>query len=150
MTEIYWITRLDAIYGCLLSIAILATVLFIASVIGWMCSACIVEEYEAKRDTRNSSLYDEEIKESKGYMSIFIKALKVFAIFVVFSYVGIIFTPTTKEAYIIYGVGGTIDYIKSNDKAKQLPDKCIDALTRYVDSIEKDNKKTDNNKQKTL
>ena len=58
--------------------------------------------------------------------------------------IGSIITPSTKEMYAIYGLGGTIDYIKSNDKAKQLPDKCVDALTRYVDSIEKENK--DNNK----
>jgi hypothetical protein len=54
------------------------------------------------------------------------------------------FIPSTKEGMLMYGLGGTIDYVKSNDKAKQLPDKCIDALTRYVDSIEKENK--DNNK----
>lgn len=58
--------------------------------------------------------------------------------------IGGILTPTEKEMCAIYGIGGTIDYIKSNDKAKQLPDKCIDALTRYVDSIENENK--DNNK----
>ena len=55
------------------------------------------------------------------------------------------FIPSTKEAMLIYGIGGTLDYIKSNDKAKQLPDKCIDALTRYVDSIEKENKDNNNN-----
>ena len=53
------------------------------------------------------------------------------------------FIPSTKEAMLIYGIGGTLDYIKSNDKAKQLPDKCIDALTRYLDSIEKENKDND-------
>lgn len=53
------------------------------------------------------------------------------------------FIPSTKDAMLIYGIGGTLDYIKSNDKAKQLPDKCIDALTRYLDSIEKENKDND-------
>ena len=46
-----------------------------------------------------------------------------------------IFTPTTKEALMIWGVGGTIDYVKSNDTAKQLPDKCIEALDKWVDSL---------------
>ena len=36
--------------------------------------------------------------------------------------------PMKNDALLIYGVGCTIDYIKSNDKAKQLPDKCIKAL----------------------
>ena len=56
---------------------------------------------------------------------------------------GVIFsiTPTTEEAYLIYGVGSTIDYIQDNPKAKQLPDKCIDALSRWVDNISKEEKK---------
>lgn len=44
-----------------------------------------------------------------------------------------IFTPSTKQMYMIYGVGGTIEYIKSNDTAKQLPDKCIKALDKLVE-----------------
>ena len=72
------------------------------------------------------------------------KVAKTLAVIFIVGVIGSIITPSTKEMYAIYGLGGTIDYIKSNDKAKQLPDKCIDALTRYVDSIEKENK--DNNK----
>ena len=34
------------------------------------------------------------------------------------------------DALLIYGVGGTIDYVKSNKTAKQLPDKCIKALDK--------------------
>ena len=35
---------------------------------------------------------------------------------------------------LIYGVGGTVDYIKANPTAKKLPDKCINALDKWVDS----------------
>ena len=45
------------------------------------------------------------------------------------------FIPTTNEALMIYGVGGTIDYIKSNDTSKQLPDKCVKALDKWVDNL---------------
>lgn len=39
---------------------------------------------------------------------------------------------------LIYSIGGTIDYIKSNEKAKQLPDKCLQALDKYLtDEIKK-------------
>lgn len=71
------------------------------------------------------------------------KVAKILVVMFIVGVIGSIITPSTKEMYAIYGLGGTIDYIKSNDKAKQLPDKCVDALTRYVDSIEKENK--DNN-----
>lgn len=72
------------------------------------------------------------------------KVGKTLVVVLIVGAIGGILTPTEKEMYAIYGIGGTIDYIKSNDKAKQLPDKCIDALTRYVDSIERENE--DNNK----
>ena len=68
------------------------------------------------------------------------KVAKILVVMFIVGVIGSIITPSTKEMYAIYGLGGTIDYIKSNDKAKQLPDKCVDAITRYVDSIEKENK----------
>ena len=50
------------------------------------------------------------------------------------------FIPTTNEALMIYGIGGTIDYIKSNETAKQLPDKYIKALDKWADNINEENK----------
>ena len=52
-----------------------------------------------------------------------------------------VFTPTTKQALLIYGVGGTIDYIQANPTAKQLPDKCINALDKWVDTWNTEEKK---------
>lgn len=72
------------------------------------------------------------------------KVAKILVVMLIVGAIGSILTPSTKEMYAIYGLGGTIDYIKSNDKAKQLPYKCVDALTRYVDSIEKENKDNNN------
>lgn len=53
-----------------------------------------------------------------------------------------VFTPSTKSMYMIYGIGGTIDYIKSNDTATQLPDKVVIALDKYIDSINEDKEKS--------
>lgn len=54
-----------------------------------------------------------------------------------------LFIPTTNQALLIYGVGGTIDYIKANDTAKQLPDRCIKALDKYLDNLTKDENQKD-------
>ncbi len=55
-----------------------------------------------------------------------------------------VFTPSTKSMYLICGVGGTIDYLKENETAKQLPDKVVMALDKWVDSqIEDENKDKD-------
>ena len=74
-------------------------------------------------------LTDSEIKKTQ-------RAKKVTKRLVVIAIIGGVlscFTPSTKELYAIYGIGGVIDYVKSNDKAKQLPDKVIDALNKYLD-----------------
>jgi hypothetical protein len=63
------------------------------------------------------------------------KAMKVSIISFIIGLLGVTFIPTTKEALLIYGVGGTIDYLKQNPTAKQLPDKCINALDKWIDDL---------------
>ena len=60
------------------------------------------------------------------------KLLKGTIVAIVISLLGVIFIPSKEDLYVIYGVGSTIDYIKSNDKAKQLPDKAIEALDTWL------------------
>ena len=48
------------------------------------------------------------------------------------------FIQTTNESLMVYGIGGIIDYIKSNDTSKQLPDKCVKALDKYLDNLTKE------------
>ena len=38
---------------------------------------------------------------------------------------------------LIYGVGTTIDYVKQNNTLQQIPDKCINALDAWVESLTK-------------
>lgn len=47
------------------------------------------------------------------------------------------FVPSESKLYVIYGIGNTIDYIRTNDKAKQLPDKAIDFIYKYLDEHSK-------------
>ena len=47
------------------------------------------------------------------------------------------FVPSESKLYVIYGMGNTIDYIRTNDKAKQLPDKAIDCIYKYLDEHSK-------------
>ena len=52
-----------------------------------------------------------------------------------------IILPGKNEACFIYGAGTIVDYCKENSKVKEIPDKAIDALNRYLDSIAKDKKR---------
>ena len=57
------------------------------------------------------------------------------------SVAGCFFIPNQTEMYTIIGIGGTIEYLQGNEKARQLPDKAIDALNHYLDTIKEDKKK---------
>ena len=122
MADIYWITRLDYAQSFFIAFLILTGFVIVCATISFCCDVA----------------YFEEASKAKRVLKY---AVPSFAI----ALLALCFIPSTKEAMLMYGLGGTIDYIKSNDKAKQLPDKCIDALTRYVDSIEKENKDNNNN-----
>lgn len=68
------------------------------------------------------------------------KWFKRLGITFIISLIAAVFTPSTKSMYLIYGVGGTIDYLKANETAKQLPDKVVIALDKYIDSLNEDKK----------
>ena len=117
MNEIYWLTRLDDVkmlIGFIIAFAVIALIFGIGTM-GF--------NFDRHYD-------DEKLKYRMGKKLTIICSIIVF----VFS-IGTCFIPNTNEAYMIYGLGGTLDYIKSNETAKQLPDKCIIALDKYLEDI---------------
>lgn len=44
-----------------------------------------------------------------------------------------ILIPSSKTAAMIFTVGSTIDYVKNNEKVKELPDKAVLCLEKYLD-----------------
>ena len=140
MNEIYWITRLDAICCILICISVLSSFVLLVSFYLALCSRNEAETYK-----EYSGCWDKYMREYKKWMR---NAKRCAVIFFVSVFINI-FIPTTKQALLIYGVGGTIDYIKSNDTAKQLPDKCVKALDKYVDNLAKEeNYKENENESK--
>lgn len=118
MNEIYWITRCDSFHCLGIAMFWISLLLFnifwliSISEDDWTGRDCCTERQ--KRILRRGARYS-----------------------VISFFIGLIlwvFVPTQKEALLIYGVGGTIDYIKQNPTAKQLPDKCVKALDKWVDS----------------
>jgi len=122
MSEIYWITRFGPINTC-------ATVfLILSAIVTTFFIICVI-----------IAIADDD--EDKEELNLFKKCLKFSVPILVVCILIKILVPTTKEALLIYGVGGTIDFVKSNPIAKQLPDKCVNALDKWVDSwnIEEEN-----------
>ena len=120
MIEMYWLTRIGVI-NCLCQVlAITGLVTFIIAAI---FVPLIINEVD-----------DEE--KARAWVK---RWTKPFFIVWFVSCIGCVFIPSKRELIAIYGLGTTIDYIKSNDKVKQLPDKAVDALCKYLDSQIEDN-----------
>ena len=122
MLELYLISRIGVIHGFAVAIAII----FCIAAIGFLFCSIVNDEWTGEpcySEWQRSMLR----KYGKRCLIVFIVSTLV-----------AILTPTKDEAYLIYGVGGTIDYLQSNDKAKQIPDKCIDALDKWVESLNKE------------
>ena len=110
MSEIYWISRLD--YICNLFIVLLIIFGTIVVVGGF---TLIVAD-----------------RSDNDYSTI-LKIVKRSILILGFSLLGVIFLPNTKQAYMIWGLGGTIDYIKSNETVQKLPDKTVQCLDKFLD-----------------
>ena len=131
MEEIYWITRLTSICDFLTAVAIVS---FLISVV--MVAFAIHNRFAADECLEGGKYYNCHMQRFKIFLNYFKRSIIVALVLTVIN----IFIPTKNDALLIYGVGGTIDYVKSNDTAKQLPDKCIKALDKWVDNLNEEEK----------
>lgn len=126
MEELYWITRLDSICSYLELTLIFSGIFTIISTIVWILGLISSKDLFISERSRHNN---------KEWSNIGKKALKVFVPIFLCAFIIKPFVPTTKEAYVIYGVGGTIDHLKSGRTAKQLPHKVIVAIDRYLEEF---------------
>lgn len=85
----------------------------------------------------NITCTTDEISETLDYKR-FTKTKNWTYTLLIISTLVITFVPSKRDLYMIYGVGETIDYLKDNPTAKELPDKCIKALDTWVDNLNKE------------
>ena len=111
MNELYWLTRLEYIQNFLVIVMSISGIALFISFMLWTMAE-----------------YTEEIRKTLLWLKYTFATL-------VISPLIFVFVPSTKEALLIWGVGSTIDYIQENETAKQLPDKCINALNDWVESL---------------
>lgn len=124
MTEFYFITRLCALHDICNALAIVCGVVIggFTVAVGPMILGDSLEE-----------------KTKQQFQALWRKLLYVeVAVLLLFTV-----TPSTKDAILIYGVGGTVDYIKNNPTASKLPDKFIIYIDELIDKELKDNEKED-------
>jgi hypothetical protein len=110
MSEIYWISRLDYICGLFIALSIIFGVIAVVGGFTLMIMDKSEDDY-----------------------SVMLKRVKKSILILGCSLLGVIFLPNTKQAYMIWGLGGTIDYLKNNETVQKLPDKTIQCLDKFVD-----------------
>lgn len=111
MSELYWLGVLGNLHNISVALAVLAAFAILA--VGfWLLMS-----------------YDVGDEPSPSIKKVFKYSIFTF----VFGTFIAIFIPSPKNILIIYGVGGTIDYLKENKDAHKIPDKCIKALDKYLD-----------------
>lgn len=113
MLEIYLITRMGIVMPICAIISVLAFLVFLVSGIGFASDS------------------EDELN---------VKVFKRSCIVLAISLMGVIVFPSKEDMLLIYGVGTTLDYIQDNETAKQLPDKCIEALNIWVESLTENKK----------
>ena len=119
ISHMYWITRLSLIHDAFLFVFIIAaTVASLTGIIVFLSTGDDKDDYACFKRVK------------KGFITAIVA--------VVLSGVGLVFVPKTNEALLIYGVGTTIDYVDNNETIKQLPDKAVQALDKYLDLLNKD------------
>ena len=125
MSVLYWLYVLGNINGLCKFFIVLSIIAFVVCVIFYL-----VPQDE-----------DFGFPLAKKYIVKFIRFILLPILII--STIGNTFIPDTKTLYVIYGVGGTLDYLKENKKAKQIPDKAILALDKYLNEQLEDNDKGD-------
>lgn len=125
MSELYWLNVLGNLNGFCRFFMVLSIIAFVV---------CVIFYFVSKDEDFGFPL-------ARKYIVKFIR-FTLLPILII-STIGNTFIPDAKTLYVIYGVGGTLDYLKENKTAKQIPDKAILALDKYLNEQIGDNDKGD-------
>ena len=119
MNEIYWLTRIDVIHVIAIVVIFVSAFFFFSYFVSFIFGEMDEEDLPPflKRNMKRMLVV--------GIVSVIIE----------------VFVPTKRDLLMIYGIGGIVDYVKQNDTAKNLPDKAIIALDKYLQTIQEDKEK---------
>lgn len=110
MNEIYWLTRVGIINTIGVSL-IIVSVFILLTLPLWN------ETFEL------SELGWDKLK----------KIIKSIITVGVIGLIIVAFVPSKKDMLLIYGLGPVVEYVKGNDKLKEIPDNAIEAIIEWMD-----------------
>ena len=118
MGLIYLLLMLDSITKFFITIGAF-------SIIIWAATAILSIVGESCKDNKYSDWDDKSVTLVKGIRNTMLK------IWIPFLTLGL-FLPNSKQAAIIFSAGQTIEYVKGNEKIKELPDKAVLCLDKII------------------
>ena len=117
MNEIYWITVLGNVSTFLAILCSLFGLYIVITIVASLADACDTDDF-----VENLSKF---------------KLKFMIPLCIVLGFAAC-FVPNKKQLYMIFGVGSVIDYVQDSDKVKKLPDKVVNALDVWVNSLNKE------------
>lgn len=118
MWLIYLLLMLDSITKFFITIGVF-------SVLTWGVTTILSIIAESLKDDKYSDWDEKSATLVKGIRNTMLK------IWIPFLTLGL-FLPNSKQAAIIFSVGQTIEYVKGNEKIKELPDKVVLCLDKLI------------------
>lgn len=118
MWLIYLLLMLD-------NITTLFMVVGVLSALTWATTAILAIAGESSLNSRYSDWTEYGVALTKRIRNTMLK------IFIPFLTLGV-FLPNSKQAAVIFSVGQTIEYVKGNEKLKELPDKAVMCLDKFT------------------
>lgn len=107
------------------NITTLFMVVGVLSALVWAITAILSIVGESTVNGRYSEWTEESVALVKRVRNTMLK------IFIPFLTLGV-FLPNSKQAAVIFSVGQTIEYVKGNEKLKELPDKAVMCLDKFI------------------
>lgn len=118
MWLVYLLFILDKVSMLARACVVFSAIAFIVSLIFHIVASC--EDGDSRSD------FSENQKNT-------IKKIKTIALRILIpAVIALTFIPNSKQAAIIFTAGGAIEYVQGNDKIKELPDKAVECLDKFV------------------
>ena len=118
MWLIYLLLMLDNITTLFMVVGVIAAII-------WAAAAILSIVGESCKDDNYTDWNENNIALVKRIRNTMLK------IFIPFLTLGV-FLPNSKQAAVIFSVGQTIEYVKGNEKLKELPDKAVMCLDKFI------------------
>jgi len=126
---IYLLTRLTAVQGLFVALAIISGLL----IVGYSIHYFSLYDFHDTPDTA-------KVKSAK-------KGVKTWSIFSIVFCLFSIMTPTTNEAIVIVAGGKTLDYVQKDTSLQKIPYKATELILHKMDEYPKEDKGGNNEQQ---